>query len=145
MTFKELQEAMYAAMKDHNKERKDAISAAISTVKKIAIDGGHRDDITEDIVNEGILKEIRTVKEQLEACPASRADLKAEYQSRYDILSEFAPKQLNVCEVKELLTTKYADVIATKNRGQIMKEVMPALKGKADGKVINQVVGELIK
>ena len=46
-------------------------------------------------------------------------------------------------EVEEILTTQFAEVIATKNKGQIMKAVMAELKGKADGKVINQVVGKL--
>ena len=46
-------------------------------------------------------------------------------------------------EVKVFLEEKFAEVLATKNKGQIMKAVMPQLKGKADGKVINQVVGEL--
>ena len=40
---------------------------------------------------------------------------------------------------------KFADVVASKNKGMVMKNVMPELKGKADGKVINQVVGELCK
>ena len=43
-------------------------------------------------------------------------------------------------EVRKILTEKFADVIATKNKGQIMKTVMPELKGKADGKLIRQVV-----
>ena len=48
-------------------------------------------------------------------------------------------------EVRTLITEKYAEVVATKNKGQIMKAVMVELKGKADGKVINQVVAELCK
>ena len=47
--------------------------------------------------------------------------------------------------MRAVLTEKFADVIATKNKGQIMKAVMAELKGKADGKVINQVVAELCK
>ena len=50
---------------------------------------------------------------------------------------------LSAEEVEEILTTQFAEVIATKNKGQIMKAVMAELKGKADGKVINQVVGKL--
>ena len=46
-------------------------------------------------------------------------------------------------EVEELLKSKFAEVIATKNKGQIMKTVMPELKGKADGKVIKEVVAKL--
>ena len=61
------------------------------------------------------------------------------------MISEYAPKLLSEDEVRDILTTKFADVIATKNKGQIMKAVMAELKGKADGKVINQVVAELCK
>ena len=46
---------------------------------------------------------------------------------------------------KKILNEKFADVIATKNKGQIMKAVMSELKGKADGKVINAVVAEMCK
>ena len=74
---------------------------------------------------------------------AGRGLLIEEYQKRYDIISEYAPKMLSKDEVKAILTEKYADVIATKNKGQIMKAVMTELKGKADGKVINEVVTEL--
>ena len=48
-------------------------------------------------------------------------------------------------EVKAFIEQKFADVVASKNKGMIMKNVMPELKGKADGKVINEVVGELCK
>lgn len=60
-------------------------------------------------------------------------------------MSEFAPKMLSAEEVKAILEEKFTDVLATKNKGQIMKAVMGELKGKADGKVINQVVAELTK
>ena len=52
---------------------------------------------------------------------------------------------MDAAEVKAYLEEKFADVIATKNKGQIMKSVMADMKGKADGKVINQVVAELCK
>ena len=60
-------------------------------------------------------------------------------------MSEFAPKMLSAEEVAAIINEKFADVLATKNKGQIMKAVMGELKGKADGKVINQVVAELTK
>ena len=75
----------------------------------------------------------------------SRADLKEEYQFRYNVMQEFAPQQMSAEEVKEVLQEKFAEVLATKNKGMIMKTVMAELKGKADGKVINQVVAELCK
>ena len=60
-------------------------------------------------------------------------------------MQEFAPQQMSAEEVKAVLQEKFADVLATKNKGMIMKSVMAELKGKADGKVINQVVAELCK
>ena len=145
MTIEVMRSDMVAAMKAKDKVRKEAISALISAAKKVAIDEGCRDNIPEELVDRVILKEIKSVKEQIDTCPDSRAELKAEYQARYDIMNEYAPKLLSADEIREILTTKYADVVATKNRGQIMKNVMGELKGKADGKLINQIVGELCK
>ena len=132
-------------MKAKDKVRKYAISALVSAVKKKGIDNGCRDNIPDEMANEAILKEIKSVKEQIDTCPAAREDLKAEYQFRYDVISQYAPKQLSPEEVKKVIEEKFADVIATKNKGAIMKAVMGELKGKADGKVINQVVADLCK
>jgi hypothetical protein len=145
MEMQTLQKDMIAAMKAKDKVRKDAISSLISAVKKVAIDEGCRDNISSELVDRVILKELKSVKEQIDTCPADRTELKAEYQARYDIINEYAPQLLSADEVKAILNEKFADVLATKNKGQIMKAVMAELKGKADGKVINQVVGELCK
>lgn len=143
MEMETLQKEMIAAMKARDKVRKDAISGLVSAAKKTAIDEGCRDDIKEELVNRVILKELKTVKEQIDSCPESRQDLKEEYQVRYDIYQEFAPAMMSAEEVEKFITEKFADVLASKNKGMIMKNVMPELKGKADGKVINQVVAKL--
>lgn len=143
MQFDTLQKDMIAAMKAHDKTRKDAISTLVSAAKKIAIDEGKRDDIPEEVVDRAILKEVKSVKEQLDTCPDDRAELKAEYQARYDIMQEYAPKMLSEEEIESIIKEKFADVLATGNKGQIMKAVMGELKGKADGKLINQVVSKL--
>ncbi len=145
MQLETLQKDMIAAMKAHDKQRKDAISSLISAIKKVAIDEGHREDIKEDLVDRVILKELKTVKEQIDSCPADRTDLKEEYQLRYDVINEYAPSLMSAEEVKTFIEEKFADVVALKNKGMIMKNVMPELRGKADGKVINEVVGELCK
>lgn len=143
MQFEQLQKDMIAAMKARDKVRKDAISALVSAAKKAAIDEGCRDDIKEELVNRVILKEVKSVKEQIDTCPADRTDLLEEYQARYDIFMEYAPQMMSVEEVEKFITEKFADVVAGKNKGMIMKNVMPELKGKADGSVINQVVAKL--
>ena len=58
-------------------------------------------------------------------------------------MKEYAPAMMSADEVRAVITKKFAEVLATKNKGQIMKAVMGELKGKADGKVINQVVAQL--
>ena len=145
MELQTLQKDMIAAMKAKDKVRKDAISSLVSAVKKVAIDEGCRDDIKPELVDRVILKELKSVKEQVDTCPADRTDLKDEYQARYDVIAKYAPKLMDASEIKAYLTEKHADLIASGNKGQIMKAVMAELKGKADGKVINQVVAELCK
>lgn len=143
MTIEQLQKDMIAAMKAGEKVRKNVISSLIAAVKRYAIDNGTRDNITEEITNMVILNELKAAKEQLETCPAEREELIAEYTTNLEIIKEYAPAQLSEEEIKALLLEKYADVIATKNKGMIMKTVMAELKGKADGKVINKVVADL--
>ena len=143
MQFETLQKDMIAAMKAHDKARKAVISTLIADVKKAAIDAGTRDDISEELVDQVILKSKKTAKEQLDSCPEDRAELKAEYQYNYDVICEYAPRMMSEDEIRAFLSANFADVLATKNKGQIMKAVMPALKGKADGKAISAVVAEL--
>ncbi len=143
MEYEKLRADMIKAMKAKDKPRKEAISSLVSAVKKVAIDEGNRDDISADLVDRVVLKELKTAKEQIDSCPDSREDLKDEYQFRYDVINEYAPKQMSQEEVEAYIKEKFADVIATGNKGKIMKNVMPEMKGKADGKVINQVVTKL--
>ena len=142
--IKELQDAMIVAMKAKDKFRKDSIAALVSAVKKVGIDAGCREDIPDEMANQAILKEMKSVKEQIDTCPSERVELLEEYTKRYEIMSEFAPKLLSEDELKAIITEKFSDVIATGNKGEIMKTVMGELKGKADGKLINQVVAGLI-
>jgi uncharacterized protein YqeY len=139
MTLEALRKDMVAAMKAKDKVTKEAVSSLIAAVKKVAIDEGCRDDIKGDLVDRVILKE------QIDTCPADRTDLKEEYQARYDIIAKYAPKQMDEAEIKAYIEEKFADVLATGNKGQIMKAVMGDLKGKADGKLINQVVAGYCK
>ena len=143
MKLETLQKEMIAAMKAKDKVRKDALSSMIAAVKKYGIDNGVRNDITEEMTDMVLLKELKTAKEQLDTCPSERVDLIEAYKTNYEIIKEYAPTQMSEEEVKAIITEKYSDVIATKNKGMIMKTVMAELKGKADGKVINSVVAQL--
>lgn len=145
MELETLQKAMIAAMKAKDKERKESISSVIQAVKKVAIDEGHRDDISSELVDKVILKELKSVKEQIDTCPDDRTDLKTQYQNRYNVINEFAPELMGADEIRNIINEKFADIVATKDKGKIMKAVMPEFKGKADGKLINQIITELLK
>lgn len=142
MQFEKLQKDMMEAMKARDKERKDSISVLVSAAKKLGIDNGCRETIPEEMVDQAILKELKSVKEQIATCPATRTDLLDEYNKRLAVFEEYAPRMFSFEEVEKIVTEKYAEALATKNKGLIMKNIMPELKGKADPKVIQDVVAK---
>ena len=97
------------------------------------------------MVNAGILKELKTIKEQIDSCPTDRTDLLDEFKKRFAVVEAYAPKLMSKDEILKLINDKFKDIVAGKNKGLIMKNIMPELKGKADGKVINEIVEELCK
>ena len=143
MQFKALQSEMIAAMKAKDKVKKDAISSLIAAIKKVAIDEGVRDDITEELVDRVILKEVKSLKEQVDTCPKERTDLLEEYTQKLQADDAFAPKLMSEEEIIAFLKANCAELIEQKNKGMVMRTAMGELKGKADGKLINQIVAKL--
>lgn len=75
-----------------------------------------------------------------------REDLAAQEESELAIVLEYLPKQMGADEVRRIVIEAIAESGATsvKDTGAIMKLVMPKVKGAADGKMVNQIVGELL-
>ena len=142
----EVRSAMMAAMKAKDKERKDALSALLTALKNKAID--KRADLTEEEETQVILKEIKQLKETIEMTPADRTDILTECNSRLAVLEEYAPKMMDEAEIKavvsEVLTSLGLDAPTAKEKGKIMKELMPKVKGKADGKLVTEVVASFL-
>lgn len=142
----EVRSAMMAAMKAKDKERNDALSALLTALKNKAID--KRADLTEEEETQVILKEIKQLKETIEMTPADRTDILAECNSRLAVLEEYAPKMMDEAEIKavvsEVLTSLGLDAPTAKEKGKIMKELMPKVKGKADGKLVSEVVASFL-
>ena len=142
----EVSSAMMAAMKAKDKERKDALSALLTALKNKAID--KRADLTEEEETQVILKEIKQLKETIEMTPADRTDILTECNSRLAVLEEYAPKMMDEAEIKavvsEVLTSLGLDAPTAKEKGKIMKELMPKVKGKADGKLVSEVVASFL-
>ena len=142
----EVRSAMMAAMKAKDKERKDALSALLTALKNKAID--KRADLTEEEETQVILKEIKQLKETIEMTPADRTDILTECNSRLAVLEEYAPKMMDEAEIKavvsKVLTSLGLDAPTAKEKGKIMKELMPKVKGKADGKLVSEVVASFL-
>ncbi len=143
----EVRKAMVAAMKAKDKERKDSLSMLLSALKNKAID--KREDLTEAEENEVVLKEIKQTKETLEMTPADRTDIIEECSKRIAVYEEFAPKMLNEDEIKAVIDGVLKELeIETptgKDKGRIMKVLMPKVKGIADGKLVNQVLAGMMQ
>ncbi len=142
----DVRKAMVEAMKAKDKETKDALSLLLAALKNKAID--KRADLTEEEEIQVILKEVKQTKESLEMTPADRTDLIAEFQKRISVLEQFAPKMMDAEEIKAIVSGVFADLgidaPTGKDKGRIMKELMPKVKGKADGKLVNEIVGSLM-
>ncbi len=149
MTLETLQKEMIQAMKDKDVVKKSVLSSAISAVKNAAIAKQCRDNIDEALVNEVLQKEKKTVQEQIDTCPVDRVEKLAEYNAKLNILSEYCPKLLDdPNKISDIILNLCFDnrIDLTKaNRSNVMKVVMPHFKGHADMKVVNQVVGGLLK
>ena len=148
MTIEQLRNDRNEAMKAKDTLKKDTLSAIIGAIDKTAIDRKCKDNITEALVDEVLLKELKTVKEMIDTCPADRDETRAEYTARYNIVASYAPQMLTEGEVliEFMYWTEQNSIELIKaNKGIIMKGFMPLMKGRADGKMVNKVIMEVLK
>ena len=135
--------AMMQAMKDKDKARKDALSLLLSALKNKAID--KRADLTEDEENAVIFREIKQAQETIDTTPADRVQTIEEAKLRMSVYSEFVPKLMGENEIREVIAAVLAELAiekpTAKDKGKIMKTLMPRVKGKADGALVNKVLG----
>lgn len=136
---------MMTAMKNGDKPRKDALSLLLSALKSKQID--KRAELTEEEENAVVLKEIKEARETIETTPASHAAIIEECNTRIAVYTEFAPKQMDESEIRTVIAQVLQELGIEKptpqDKGKIMKVLMPRVKGKADGKLVNALLGEL--
>ena len=142
----EVRKAKVEAMKAKDKETNDTLSLLLAALKNKAID--KRADLTEEEEIQVILKEIKQTKESLDLTPADRTELIESTKRRLAVLESFAPKMMDADEIKAIVASVLADLgidaPTGKDKGRIMKELMPKVKGKADGKLVNEIVGSFM-
>lgn len=149
MTYEKLTEDMKIAMKDKNALRKLVLANVITSVRNAAIAKRCKDNITEELVNEVLLKEKKTLQEMIDTCPSDRPEILKNYTDQYLVLAEYVPTLITdeatiedavigICEAEGI-------ELAKSNKGKVMKAIMPSFKGKMDMSVVNRVVTTLLQ
>lgn len=146
MSMKEkIMSDMKEAMKNKDELRLRVLRAIKTAIGYFEVEGEKREATDDDIVKI-ILKEIKKRQESVEAYrQAGREDLAQAEEEELKVLQEYAPKMLSREEVQAIVKQVITELSATqKDFGKVMKEVMTRVKGSADGKMVNEVVKELL-
>ena len=141
----QLTQDMKDAMKKKEQIRLGTIRQIRATMKNKEI------ELREDLDDEGVLKVISTLvkqhKDSIEQFThGGRLELAEKEHAELKVLEAYLPQQMSEDEVKALVQEAIAEVGATsmKEMGKVMKVVMPKAQGRADGKLVNQFVKELL-
>ena len=149
MTLEKLQSEMIQAMKNKDKTRKSVLSGLVDAVKKASMTNKGRVEITEQLVDEVLLKYKKMVQEQIDTCPADRIETLEEYKAQMAIVAEFAPSLItDETEIRYLIL----DIInnehefSKSNRGVLMKILAPVLKKcNVDMSIASKVLGGMLQ
>lgn len=143
----EVRAAMVAAMKAKDKVRKDSLSMLLSALKNAEID--KRSPLTEEEENIVVKKELRQSKETYDLAPEDRQDIREEMAARIAVYKEFAPEDMSAEQIAQVIQEVLAELGIEKpvgaDKGKIMKVLMPRVKGKADGKLVNETLAGMMK
>jgi hypothetical protein len=144
----EVRAAMVEAMKAKDKPRKESLSMLLAALKNFEIDNKDH-PMTEDEANAIVKKELKQSQETYDTAPADRDDIREEAAARIAVYKEFAPEDMSVDQIREVIDAVLAELgIETPSpadKGKIMKVLMPRVKGKADGKVVNETLASMMK
>ena len=148
MTLRDrLMEDMKQAMKDKEagKLKLSVIRMVRSAAKNVEID--RRKELDDNELLDVVAKEVKMRRDSLdEFRKAGRPELLAVLEQEIAILMEYLPEQMSEAEVRALVTQAVADAQAAsaKDMGKVMALLMPKVKGRADGKLVNTIVKELL-
>ena len=133
---------MMAAMKAKDTARKGVLSGLLSALKAAAID--KRADLTGEEELAVVSREAKQTRETLESTPADRTETLEECRVKLSVLGEFLPAQMDEAEIRRTIEETMAALGLkepdARDKGAIMKELMPRVRGKADGKQVNTLL-----
>ncbi|MFB5677265.1 GatB/YqeY domain-containing protein [Paenibacillus terreus] len=141
-----LNEDMKQAMKSKDKFKLSTIRMVRSTIKNLEIELKRDLDDTEllDILS----REIKQRKDALQEFEkAGRDELAESNRAEIEILSQYLPAQLTEEEIKVIVqqTIQETGASSKADMGKVMAALMPKVKGRADGKLVNQTVQQFLQ
>jgi uncharacterized protein YqeY len=141
----QLQADLKQAMKSGDGLRKTTIRMTLAAIKNAEID--KRRELSEEEAAEVLLREIKQRRDSIaEAEGAGRDDVAAQEHAELEILEAYLPKQLSREEIEAEARAIIEELGAQgpKDTGKVMGALMPRVKGRADGKLVSEVVRELL-
>ena len=147
MSLKEqLTADMKEAMKNKEKERLAVIRMVRGAIRQQEIDG--QKELGDEDVIAVISKEVKMRRDSIEEFKkGAREDLVEKTQAEIDVLLPYLPAQLSEDEVRELVkaAVEQTGAATPKDMGKVMSVLMPKVKGRADGKMVNTIVKSFLQ
>ncbi len=144
-TKEKLTEDLKAAMRAKDEVRKRTIRMALAAIKNAEIE--NQAELEESSVLAILQKEVKSGYETIEGAEqAGRDDLIAEAKAEIAVLEVFLPQALSTEEIEAIVaeTISEVDVTSLQEMGKVMQAIMPKVRGRADGKEVNQIVRKLL-
>lgn len=149
MLLEKLRQDLKESMKAHDAVKKSVVQMLISGIRNFEIDT--RTDITSDEEIKIVNRELKQTKESLDMAkkvPEGHEDLIEEFETKIKILQSYLPEQMSEEEVEKIVRAEVEKLglsdVSMQQKGIVMKNIMPLLRGKADGKVINDIVTKVL-
>ena len=136
-----LQEDLKSSMKNKDTNKKSVITLIRASIKQYEVD--NRVELGDEEITDLIAKQLKQTRDSRdEFAKAGREDLVEKADAEIEILKEYLPQQLSEEELNEIVISTISEVGATsmKDMKNIMSSIMPKVKGRADGKLINELV-----
>jgi uncharacterized protein YqeY len=134
-------------MRSSDATRRDALRMVLAAVQKAEKETTHGRALTDDEMLGVLTKELKVRNESVDTFRAGgRADLVAKEQAAIAVVSEFMPQPLSEAELRALVVQAIAETGAATPRdmGKVMGWLSPKTRGRADGKVVSQLVTQLL-
>ena len=136
-----LQEDLKSSMKNKDAIKKSVITLIRASIKQYEVD--NRVELEDDEIVDLIAKQLKQTRDSREEfLKAGREDLVSKAEAEIEVLKEYLPQQLSEEELNKIVISTISEVGATsmKDMKKIMTSIMPKVKGRADGKLINELV-----